>query len=98
MGMRKDFIISEEEKERKRKCLEENRNMTLRRLSLTSESKSSLSSSNSLPNSESLSPVIDEIDHVSFYFSTITSNFEELEMEKIRMRIIILDCYQSFEI
>ncbi len=65
MGMRKDFILSEEEKQRRRKYLEENRNSTLQRLS-TSESTNSSSISNPLSNSESLSPTLDEIDRVSF--------------------------------
>jgi len=68
MGMRKDFILSEEDKQRRRKCLEENRNSTLQRLS-TSESTSSSSVSNPLSNPESLSPRLDEIDCVSFSFS-----------------------------
>jgi hypothetical protein len=67
MGMRKDFILSEEEKQRRRKYLEENRNSTLQRLS-TSESTNSSSISNPLSNSESLSPTLDEIDRVSFSF------------------------------
>jgi len=66
MGMRKDLIRTEEQKQRKKKCLEENRNSTLQRLS-TSESTNSSSISNSLLNSESLPPVFDEIDRVSFY-------------------------------
>jgi hypothetical protein len=65
MGMRKDFILSQEEKQRKKQCLEENRNFTAQR-------SSTLESTNSLSNSESLSPVFDEVDRVSFYFSTIT--------------------------
>jgi hypothetical protein len=66
MGMRKDLILSEEEKQRRRKCLVENRNLTAKRLS-TSASTNSSSISNSLSNSESLPPVFDEIDRVSFY-------------------------------
>jgi len=65
MGMRKDFILSQEEKQRKKQCLEENRNFTAQRLT-------TLESTNSLSISETLSPVFDEIDRVSFYFSTIT--------------------------
>jgi hypothetical protein len=76
MGMRKDFIISEEEKRRKRKCLEENRNMTAQRLSSTSGSRSSSSTLQPISNVESLSPILDDIDHVSFYFSTITGIFK----------------------
>jgi len=68
MGMRKDLILSQEEKQRKKKCLEENRNFTAQRLS-------TLESINSLSSSKSVSPAFDEIDRVSFYFSTITSNF-----------------------
>jgi len=71
MGMRKDFIRSEEEKQRRKKCLEENRNITTTRSS-TSESTNLLSSSNPLPSSDSLSEAFDEIDRVSFYFSTLT--------------------------
>jgi nuclear receptor subfamily 1 group I len=70
IGMRKDFMHSKEEKQRRRKSLEENRNMTSQRSS-TSESTNSLSISNPLLNCESLSPAFDEIDRVSFYFSTL---------------------------
>ncbi len=59
--MRKHFILSEEEKQQRKKRLEENRNFTAKRLS-TSESIS-----NRLSSSESLSPTFDEIDLVSFY-------------------------------
>ncbi len=67
MGMRKDFILSDEEKQKRKKCLEENRNNTAKRLS-TSESTNTSSVSNSLSNSESLSLAVNEIDRVSFYF------------------------------
>jgi hypothetical protein len=63
--MRKDFILSEEEKQRRKKRIEENRNMTSQRLSI-SESTASSTISNPLSNSESRSPAFDEIDRVSF--------------------------------
>jgi len=65
MGMRKDFIRSEEEKQQRKKCLEENRDLTLKRIS-TSESTNSSSISQPISNSESISPTFNEIDHVSF--------------------------------
>jgi len=65
MGMRKDYIMSEEEKQQKKKCLEENRKISLTR-SLTSESTNSSSISEPLSNSESISLTSDEIDRVSF--------------------------------
>jgi hypothetical protein len=65
MGMRKDFILSEEEKQQKKKCLEENRKISLTRSS-TSESTNSSSISEPLSNSESISLTSDEIDRVSF--------------------------------
>ncbi len=52
--MRKDFIVSEEEKQQRKKRLEENRNSSLKLESRTSS------------NSESLSETPDEIDLVSF--------------------------------
>ncbi len=67
MGMRKDFIISEEEKQRRRECLEENRMITSQRLS-TSESPNSSSNLQAVVNIESLSPTLDEIDSVSFSY------------------------------
>jgi hypothetical protein len=51
MGMKKDFILSEEEKQRRKKRLDENRNLASQRLT----------------NSESISQAMDEIDPVSFY-------------------------------
>jgi hypothetical protein len=74
MGMRKDFIRSEEEKQRRKTRLEENRSITTTRLS-TSESTNSLSPPNPLLNSDCLSEAFEEIDRVSFYFSTL----QELE-------------------
>jgi hypothetical protein len=65
MGMRKDFIRSEEEKQQRKKCLEENRGLTLKRIS-TSESTNLSSISQPISNSESISPTFNEIDHVSF--------------------------------
>jgi hypothetical protein len=72
--MRKDFILSDEEKQRRKKRLEENRNFTLQRLS-TSDSGNSSSSTNRLSSSESLSPKSDELDRVSFYFSISIYNY-----------------------
>ncbi len=74
MGMRKDFILTEEEKQRRKSRLEENRNLTLQRLS-TSESGNLTPSTNLLSTFESLSPKFDDIDQVSFYFSISIYNF-----------------------
>jgi hypothetical protein len=74
MGMRKDFIHSEEERQQRKKRLEENRTMTSQRLLSISESINSLSSSNRSSNSESLSPTFDDLDHVSFYFLLLYRN------------------------
>lgn len=63
MGMNKDFIVSNEEKERRRKRLEENRNRVLQS-SMTSNSTSSTSI---LQPSSTINPIptkIDEIDQV----------------------------------
>jgi hypothetical protein len=65
-GMRKDFILSEEEKQYRKKRLEENRKTTSQRLS-TSESTSSSSISNILSNPASVSSTSEEIDRVSFF-------------------------------
>jgi hypothetical protein len=65
--MRKDFIQTEEEKQRRRVRLEENRNLTSKRLS-TSESTNSSTTSNSLSTSESSSSMLDEIDYVTLFF------------------------------
>jgi hypothetical protein len=51
MGMKKDFLLSENEKQQRRKYPEENRN----------------NSSKHLSNSESLLPTFDEIDRVSVF-------------------------------
>ena len=59
-GMRKDFILSDEEIQRRRRRLEENRNLTSQRLSISESTIQSVS------NSESLSSPSDEIDRVSF--------------------------------
>ncbi|CAF1212806.1 unnamed protein product [Rotaria magnacalcarata] len=61
VGMRKDFILSEQDKERRRKRIKENRNMLPKRSS-TLESIDSLSSTNILPKTESASQTLDEID------------------------------------
>jgi hypothetical protein len=60
MGMRKDFIRSEEENQRRKQGLEENRNKT------TSTSKSNVLSN--LHTTE-------QIDHVNFYFLKLTLNY-----------------------
>jgi hypothetical protein len=65
MGMRKDFILTEEEKQRRRTRLEENRNLSSKRLS-TSESAYSSASSCPLSNPDGVIETFDEIDHVSF--------------------------------
>lgn len=57
MGMRKDFILNQEEIQR-RKDSGRNRNTLL---------KISASTANSLPNSESASLAFDEIDRVSYF-------------------------------
>jgi nuclear receptor subfamily 1 group I len=74
-GMRKDFILSEEEKQRRKQRLEENRRQTSLRLSI-SDSTNSSSSSWTTPfetKSESLSPTPEEIDRVSFSINTVRS-------------------------
>jgi hypothetical protein len=73
MGMRKDFIRTEEEKQQRKKQIEANRNISLKRLS-TSQSTNSLSSSRSLSNSESSSQTFDEIDRVSFKMFTVVKS------------------------
>jgi hypothetical protein len=59
--MRKGFILSDEEKERRKTCLEENRKTTLQRVSI-----SECTNSSSTTQFESLSSTTDEIDRVSF--------------------------------
>jgi hypothetical protein len=66
--MRKDFIRSEEEKQRRRECLEENRN--------NSSTLEPTNLSHHLSNPESIAQTLDEIDRVSFYFLTLTQNFQ----------------------
>jgi hypothetical protein len=61
--MRKDFIVSEQEKQQRKKRLEENRNISSKRLAKSESTKSALSQP--LVNSESLSVTLDEVDHVS---------------------------------
>ncbi|CAF1175641.1 unnamed protein product [Rotaria magnacalcarata] len=63
MGMRKDFILSEQEKQRRRKRLEENRSISSKPL-LISESSNLLSLTNLSPKSESFSETFDEIDRL----------------------------------
>ncbi len=67
-GMRKDFILSEEEKQRRKKHLEENRNQTSQRFS-THESINTSSILQSASNYESIPTTTDEIDRVSFPLS-----------------------------
>jgi hypothetical protein len=76
MGMRKDFILSEEEKQRRKERLEENRSMTSQRLLSAPESTNLSSTSQTVSTVGSVSPKSDEIDRVSFYFLTITSSFK----------------------
>jgi len=61
MGMRKDLIVSEEEKQRKQQRLEENRNRTSN-LPFTNVSSATQVSSNSEP----ISNTLDDLDQVSF--------------------------------
>ncbi len=63
-GMRKDFILSDEEKQQRKKRLEENRSETSQRFS-THESTNTSSLMQSASNSESLVTTTDEIDRVS---------------------------------
>ncbi len=58
MGMRKDFIRSEEEKQRRKKIINDNRNLLFHG-----------SSESSNLHSEGLSETLDEIDRVSFHYS-----------------------------
>ncbi len=67
-GMRKNLILSEEQKQERKKRLEENRNITSQRLS-TSELTNSLSITHSASKFEPLSLTSDEIDRVSFSLS-----------------------------
>ncbi len=69
--MRKDFFVNEEEKQQRKKHLEEKRNVLSRVESRTS--------SKSLSNSESLSQTLDEIDRVSF---PIPNLLDKAEMKK----------------
>ncbi len=63
-GMRKDFILTEEEKQRRRKRLEENRQL--------SNDQPSFPESMSFQNNQFVSEPIDEIDRVSFISKTIS--------------------------
>ncbi len=67
-GMRKDFILGDKEMQQRKKRLEENRNLTLERLS-TSQLTNSSSITHPVLQSESPSPTFNEIDRVSFSFS-----------------------------
>lgn len=58
MGMRKDFLLSEEEKQRRKRRLKEYRNTTLQCVS----------------NAESIPPTFENNDHVNFYAWSFTSN------------------------
>jgi hypothetical protein len=73
MGMRKDFILSEEEKQRRKKHLEENVNISSKR---SSTSESTNSSPQPVSNLEVRSEIADEIDHVSFYISVLIIQFD----------------------
>jgi len=66
MGMRRDFVLTEEQKQQRKIRLEENRNITAKHSS-ASESGSSSSILQPVSNIESLSPSFDEIDRVRFY-------------------------------
>lgn len=59
--MNKDFMLSEAEKQRRKARLEENRNMTLQRLS-------TIESTNSFSKTEPLSSTLNEIDQVGYSF------------------------------
>jgi hypothetical protein len=63
MGMRKDFMLSEQEKQQRKKRLEENRN------------KITSSSSNVLSNLHTS----EQINRVSFYFLALTLNYRDLK-------------------
>jgi hypothetical protein len=67
--MRKDLIVSEQEKQQRKKRLEENRNISLKHLVKSESTKSA--SSQPLVKSESLSETLDEVDRVSCSFSTL---------------------------
>ena len=58
MGMRKDFLLSEETKQKRRKRTEENQKITTTRLTTAEVT----------PNPPSVSPLFDEIDRVSSYW------------------------------
>ncbi len=92
-GMRKDFILSDEEIQRRRKRLEENRDLTSQHLS-TSELPNSLSITHSVSKSESLSPTTDEIDHVSFSFSAYLFVIFDVT-NVIRFFLVIDGCTKS---
>lgn len=64
--MRKDLIVSEEEKQRKQQRLEENRNRTSN-LPFTTVS----STTQVLSNSEPISNTLDDLDEVSFYLKIL---------------------------
>jgi len=75
MGMKKDFLLSENEKQQRRKYPEENRD----------------NSSKSLSNSESLLPAFDEIDRVSVYVLPLTFQLFRSRETEDKMRTIILE-------
>ncbi|CAF1593550.1 unnamed protein product [Rotaria sp. Silwood1] len=85
MGMRKDFILSDEEKERRKKRLEENRNISSKRSS-TSDSNNSLSSTSISSNSQSFSQTFDDIDHLL------------MDMEKYNDQILIDETIDLYHI
>ncbi|CAF4241911.1 unnamed protein product, partial [Adineta steineri] len=65
-GMRKDFIRTEEEKQRRKQRLEENRSISLKRSSISESTNSSLTSppAQVVPKSESHTEPLDDIDRL----------------------------------
>jgi hypothetical protein len=61
MGMRKNFVMSEEDNQKRRERLQENRNNLLNR----SSALESTNPTHDVSNSESVSQALDEIDRVS---------------------------------
>ena len=67
--MRKDFILTAEEIQKRKQRLEDNRKTTLQRVSTIESPSSSLTTSP--PQSESLSITDEEIDRVSFQLENL---------------------------
>jgi hypothetical protein len=61
MGMKKEFIMSEEDKQKRKERLEENRSNSLKRSSTIEPTNPT----HNAYNSESISQALDEIDRVS---------------------------------